>query len=181
MFGAWKKRTHQSRWRWLLAPAVGVIATGSLLASAVPAQSAPKSTSAMTSASTRGGGTIVDLSTGEPVTTPDAGSAAVSCTITGTAHADVLHGTAGDDVICGLGGSDVLVGDEGNDLLVGGRGNDHLEGGPGDDMLRGNNGDDYLGGGPGDDALNGGPDMDRCVGAADVDTATNCEKVNGVP
>src|SRR5438876_469088 len=45
------------------------------------------------------------------------------CTITGTAHADVLIGTSGNDVICGLGGDDVIDGGPGNDLLIGGPGN----------------------------------------------------------
>ncbi len=173
MFGALRKRADQSRLRWLLAPAVGVIVTGSLLASGVPAQAAP--------APTRGTGVFVDLSTGEMQTTGDAHANMVACTVVGTPNQDILWGTDGDDVICGMAGSDVLIGGLGNDVLVAGRGRDHLDGGMGDDILRGNAGDDVLGGDEGADTLNGGPDADRCVGGAGTDTGLNCEYVNGIP
>lgn len=68
----------------------------------------------------------------DPVVPPHA-----SCTILGTAGADVLIGTSGDDVICGLGGNDRLVGGAGNDTLNGGDGNDTLQGGAGDDTIYG--------------------------------------------
>ena len=56
------------------------------------------------------------------------------CTITGTAHADVLIGTSGNDVICGLGGDDVIDGGPGNDVLRAWDGQrDVVDGGPGRD------------------------------------------------
>ncbi len=178
MLGALRKRADKSRLRWLLAPIAGVVVTGSLLFSAIPAQSAPTSSRAATAVAS-GGGLVVDVSTGEAAT--GASTDVVACTITGTSHRDVLHGTAGDDVICGLGGADVLLGDTGDDMVLGGRGADHVDGGAGNDVLRGNTDDDVVAGGTGDDTLNGGPDLDQCVGGADTDTAVNCEHVNGVP
>ena len=71
-------------------------------------------------------------------TQPD--PALASCTIVGTAGADVLRGTDGDDVLCGLGGNDLLIGSGGNDVLLGDAGNDVLQGGAGDDTIDGGTG-----------------------------------------
>jgi Ca2+-binding RTX toxin-like protein len=67
-----------------------------------------------------------------------------TCTIVGTARADVLRGTSGHDVICGFGGNDRLFGRGGADVLVGGAGNDRLDGGPGADEMEGDAGNDVL-------------------------------------
>jgi hypothetical protein len=107
------------------------------------------------------------------------GAAVPECTITGTAHGDVLSGTAGADVICGLGGNDRLLGGGGNDsllggggrdVLVGGAGGDLLLGGPGDDVVQGGTGDDSLWGGTGDDTVQGGPGADRMRGSGGSDS-----------
>jgi hypothetical protein len=96
-------------------------------------------------------------STSAPVAHPAPGGP--KCTITGTAHDDVLHGTRHRDVICGLGGDDVLLGRGGDDDLLGGSGRDRLVGGRGADRLDGGSGHDRLEGGPGrDTALSAGHD-----------------------
>jgi len=57
-----------------------------------------------------------------------------TCTIKGTAKADVLKGTAKSDVICGLGGNDRINGDAGDDAIFAGAGGiDRIAGGSGKD------------------------------------------------
>jgi uncharacterized delta-60 repeat protein len=84
-----------------------------------------------------------------------------ACTITGTAHRDVLRGTSGRDVICARGGADVVYGLGGHDLIFGGTGNDRLIGGSGDDRIHGQRGRDRLIGETGRDILRGGARRDR--------------------
>ena len=93
-----------------------------------------------------------------------------TCTINGTAGADVLTGTAGFDVICGLGGDDVLNGLGGDDVLLGAAGNDTLNAGDGNDSLDGGAGSDVLAGGAGTDALDGGNGNDAVSGGEGDDT-----------
>jgi len=100
----------------------------------------------------------------------EAQSIPASCTIVGTARADVLQGTPADDVICGLGGNDVLLGGGGDDTLIGGAGNDRLDGQDGNDTLNGDAGNDTLNGGSGDDTLIGGAGNDRLDGQDGNDT-----------
>jgi hypothetical protein len=97
------------------------------------------------------------------------------CTISGTAHRDLLRGTPGDDVICGLGdddvvsagaGADVVFGDGGDDRIVAGAGDDTGYGGDGDDVLVGGRDWDVLSGGAGDDHLAGGPGPDHHEGGS---------------
>ncbi|MFA9269917.1 MAG: hypothetical protein ACEQSX_04050 [Baekduiaceae bacterium] len=92
---------------------------------------------------------------------PSVAAAEPSCTVTGTADADVLVGTPGPDVICGLEGNDVLRGRGGDDILRGGLGNDTLHGEQGRDTLDGGESDDLLieGTGVGDEFI-GGPGND---------------------
>lgn len=90
-----------------------------------------------------------------------------SCTVVGTAQADVLHGTPGADTICGLGGDDLLLGRGGKDTLRGGAGDDTLRGGRGSDVLLGAGGRDDLDGHAGRDQNVGGAGGDVC--AYDVD------------
>jgi hemolysin type calcium-binding protein len=107
-------------------------------------------------------------------------SAATSCTIKGTARADVLKGTAKADVICGLGGNDKIFGRGGNDVLRGGAGNDRLIGGTGADTELGGPGNDRLDGSTGRDKIRGeaGNDtlvasaVDRLAGGVGRDTVT---------
>jgi hypothetical protein len=88
-------------------------------------------------------------------------ASALSCTIQGTAKADVLAGTGHKDVICGLGGNDKISGLGGNDVLIGGGGKDVLIGGAGSDSLSGGSDNDALLGGRGGDSLSGGKGSDR--------------------
>ena len=67
-----------------------------------------------------------------------------SCTLWGTASADILVGTPGQDVVCGLGGNDTLLGMDGDDVVWGGAGNDWIAGGQGGDRLFGEDGADRL-------------------------------------
>jgi uncharacterized delta-60 repeat protein len=94
----------------------------------------------------------------EPKPTPTSSRA---CTITGTAHRDVIRGTSGRDVICARGGADLVYGLGGNDLIFGHRGNDRLIGGSGNDRIHGQRGRDRLNGKTGKDILRGGPRRDR--------------------
>jgi hypothetical protein len=114
------------------------------------------------------------------------------CTVTGTAHADVLRGTRHADVICGLGGDDVIIarggndvvyGDGGDDVVLGGRGADTIYGDAGRDRLLGGRGADVLAGGPGADYLRGGAGRDHldgqggggtCHGDAADDVPADC-------
>jgi Ca2+-binding RTX toxin-like protein len=91
----------------------------------------------------------------------------------GSSGKDVLRGNDGPNRIDGGGGGDRLFGRKGSDRLAGQRGADGLQGGRGNDRLFGGNGRDRLNGGKGS--------RDRCVGGKGTDTATNCEKVFGVP
>jgi Ca2+-binding RTX toxin-like protein len=81
---------------------------------------------------------------------------ALTCTVKGTARADVLKGTAAADVICTLGGNDTIYGRGGNDRIYAGAGADKVYGGTGADVIIGGPGSDTLSGGPGNDALRGG-------------------------
>jgi Ca2+-binding RTX toxin-like protein len=87
-------------------------------------------------------------------------ASALTCTIQGTAKADVLRGTSHKDVICGRGGNDKISGLRGNDVLFGGKGKDVLNGGPGADTLSGGSDNDTLRGGTGGDSLRGGTGVD---------------------
>ena len=126
-----------------------------------------------------------------------AANASPTCTMTGTAGADLLSGTGGHDVICGLGGNDtivgnggndVLIGGDGNDLISGGDGNDRVEGGPGNDKLEGTGGHDTILGGPGGDTIfaydgqkdivDGGPGVDRAWWDFTLDKVRGVEQNN---
>jgi hypothetical protein len=86
-----------------------------------------------------------------------------SCTVVGTARAEVLRGTPAADKICGLGGNDVLLGRGGRDILLGGPGADTIRGGPAADRLLGASGRDDLRGDSGSDRNVGGGGDDVCV------------------
>lgn len=92
-----------------------------------------------------------------------------SCSITGTARADVLVGTAGNDIICGLGGNDTIRGGAGNDIIRGGAGNDRIDGGTGTDSVSGDAGNDTIEGGSGADVLLGNAGRDTISGGAGND------------
>jgi uncharacterized delta-60 repeat protein len=89
----------------------------------------------------------------------------VVVTRVGTASNDTIVGTPGNDVIFGFAGHDRISGLGSDDILCGGTGNDTLQGGSGKDLL------------------SGGPGTDRCHGGSpgSGDTASNCERVTGVP
>ena len=89
----------------------------------------------------------------------------VVVTRVGTASNDTIVGTPGNDIIYGFAGHDRISGLGSHDILCGGTGNDTLQGGSGKDLL------------------SGGPGTDRCHGGSPGrgDTASNCERVTGVP
>jgi len=100
-----------------------------------------------------------------------------TCTIKGTARADVLKGTAKADVICGLGGNDRLSGLAGKDTLNGGPGNDIITGGAGADVMNGGPGNDAFFAGDGQiDRIAGGAGKDRAV-ADPIDVVATVEDV----
>jgi RTX calcium-binding nonapeptide repeat (4 copies) len=74
---------------------------------------------------------------------PATAQAAPTCTIWGSAAADILRGTNGSDVICARDGSDKVFGRGGADVIKGGRGDDVLVGGPAADRLIGGAGRDF--------------------------------------
>ena len=96
----------------------------------------------------------------------------LSCTIRGTAGANVLNGTDGPDVLSGLGGADTINGNGGNDVIIGGTGADRISGGKGADVLVGEQGADELRGGKGRDALQGGSENDVLLGGAGIDACS---------
>lgn len=102
-----------------------------------------------------------------PVTATAATSA--TCTIRGTARADVLVGTSRRDVICGLGGADVIRGRGGDDFLKGGAGADRLVGGTGADVVLSGGGADRVYGGDGTDRVRGGAMADMLDGGDGAD------------
>ena len=107
-----------------------------------------------------------------------------TCTIHGTAGADVITGTAGDDVICTGGGNDVIYALDGNDIVIVegggtvsadlGNGDDAFYGGVGliqyNAIVNGGEGDDTIYGTPGDDTLNGDAGDDTIYGGEGADT-----------
>ena len=83
----------------------------------------------------------------------------------------------------GTAGNDTIVGTPSNDVIYGFAGHDRISGLGSHDILCGGTGNDTLQGGSGKDRLSGGPGTDRCHGGSpgSGDTASNCERVTGVP
>ncbi len=84
--------------------------------------------------------------------------------LTGTPAADLVHAGKGNDIVYGLGGNDVIHGEQGHDVLFGGAGQDHIYGGEDNDIVFGDAGDDLLDGGEGNDFVDGGEGNDIVIG-----------------
>ncbi|WP_186400864.1 calcium-binding protein [Stappia sp. P2PMeth1] len=77
---------------------------------------------------------------------PEIHSGAISETIRGSQHSDLIFARGGNDLIEGRGGNDVIVAGDGDDVVDGGDGDDIIIGGTGDDEFRGSLGSDlYFG------------------------------------
>jgi hypothetical protein len=76
-----------------------------------------------------------------------------TCTVRGTARADVMHGTVNSEELLGLGGDDRIYAAQGHDWLNGGLGDDLLVGGRGRDTIWGGSGHDRIYAGAARDAI----------------------------
>lgn len=97
-----------------------------------------------------------------------------TCTITGTAGADILTGTAGADTICGLAGDDTIKGLGGDDTVIGGPGSDVVSfassaGGVAVDLAAG------VASGEGDDSLR---EVERVTGSPQPDSLYGDARAN---
>jgi Ca2+-binding RTX toxin-like protein len=102
-----------------------------------------------------------------------------ACSVTGTAHADVLNGTSGDDVICGFGGNDVIRGRGGNDVIYAGSGNDRVSPGSGRDVVSAGPGRDRITAHDGTrDRIDGGSGRDSATVDRGRDDVTHVERVS---
>jgi polysaccharide biosynthesis protein PslG len=99
------------------------------------------------------------------------GGGTSSCTVRGTANADVLRGTPRADVICAGAGDDVIYAAGGNDVIYAGKGADTVYAGDGADAVRASAGDDAVYGGSGADRLSGEGGNDLVLGGLGPDQA----------
>ncbi|WP_299969458.1 Hint domain-containing protein [uncultured Roseobacter sp.] len=104
-------------------------------------------------ASTQGGTTGIDVSTGDG-----------NDTITGGKNADTIDAGTGDDSIEAGAETDSIQAGAGNDTIDGGSHDDTIDGGSGDDSILGGTGDDSLDGGTGSDTIDGGEGHDTIEG-----------------